>query len=60
MTQRSDKSKTDPMVRTSLSLPKSLKRRLEHAATDADCHMQEIVKDALEAHLATIERTRQS
>jgi hypothetical protein len=46
----------DDMVRTSLSLPRQLKKRLEHAATDKDCDMQDIVIAALEKLLGQIER----
>jgi predicted DNA-binding protein len=49
--------KRDAVTRTSFNLPTALKKRLEHAATNHECDMQDIVVEALEVHLAKIERT---
>jgi hypothetical protein len=54
------KTPREGLIKTSFWLPRPLKKRLEHAATERECDMQEIVRDALELYLAKIERTRQS
>ena len=53
------KTSREGLIKTSFWLPRPLKKRLEHAATERECDMQDIVREALETHLAKIERTRQ-
>ncbi|HVX91308.1 MAG TPA: hypothetical protein VHC20_06860 [Candidatus Paceibacterota bacterium] len=57
MAERGSTASADQTVKTSFHLRKSLHRRLKMIAAREDREMQEIVSEALEIHLAKIERT---
>jgi hypothetical protein len=53
-----EKPTKDTLVKVTLRLPAPLVKRAKHYAVDADCDLQDVVREALLAHLAAAKRGR--